>query len=146
VQHEYWTDSAGAGKWRGGLGVVTKIEYGGEDTKVITFGEGDVEPPLGSLGGKPGALNKIELHYPDGEVYLATTKDIIENVPTGTVYTQYAGGGGGCTDPKERPAADVLRDVRNRKVSMEAARRDYGVVIDESNWTVKEEDTRALRG
>jgi N-methylhydantoinase B len=146
VQHEYWPDSAGAGKWRGGLGVVTKIEYGGEDTKVITFGEGDVEPPLGSLGGMPGALNKIELRYPDGEVYRATTKDIIENVPAGTIYTQYAGGGAGCSDPKDRPAADVLRDVRNGKVSMEAARRDYGVVIDESNWTVKEEDTRALRG
>ena len=28
VRHEYWPDSAGVGKWRGGLGVVTEMELG----------------------------------------------------------------------------------------------------------------------
>jgi N-methylhydantoinase B len=39
------------------------------------------------------------------------------------------GGGGGFGDPLERPAEQVLEDVRNEYVSVEAAGRDYGVAI-----------------
>ena len=46
-------------------------------------------------------------------------------------------GAGGYGDPTERDPALVLRDVRDGKVSLEAARRDYGVVIDPETWTVK---------
>jgi len=95
LQHEYLVDSAGPGQWRGGLGVVTKFKLGGERLKLVTFGEGDVEPPLGAQGGRPGTLNKIELTYPDGEAYRTTTKDLVEDVPAGTIYYQEAGGGGG---------------------------------------------------
>ncbi len=146
LRHEYWTDSAGAGTWRGGLGVVTELVYGGEGVKFVTFGEGDIEPPLGVNGGKPGALNKIELRYPDGTVYAANTKDLVENVPAGTVYHQEAGGGGGCGDPRKRPADRVLQDVREGKVSIDAARDDYGVAIDPESLAVDEEKTKALRG
>jgi N-methylhydantoinase B len=145
-RHELWTDSAGAGRWRGGLGVITEIEYGGEGTKCVTFGEGDVEPPQGVLGGKPGALNKIDLTYPDGRKVRANTKDLIENVPAGTIYYQEAGGGGGCGNPFERPVARVLADVRNGKVSPESALRDYGVAIDPSTLALDETETAALRG
>ena len=39
-------------------------------------------------------------------------------------------GGGGWGDPYEREPERVLRDVRDGVVSVEAARREYGVVID----------------
>ncbi len=132
--HEYWCDSAGAGKWRGGLGVETKFIIGSDNTKVVTFGDGDVEPAFGSHGGKPGTLNKIELTYPDGTVYKATTKDLIENVPKGTIYFQQAGGGGGYGNPLERPVEKVIKDVRNGIVSIEKAKEDYGVVINPDNF------------
>jgi len=67
LKHEYWLDSSGAGQWRGGLGVETRFKIGGENTKVVTFGDGDVEPAFGLFAGKNAALNKIELHYPDGK-------------------------------------------------------------------------------
>src|SRR5262249_19501347 len=38
-------------------------------------------------------------------------------------------GGGGFGNPLERPAEQVLRDVTSGYVSVEAARRGYGVVI-----------------
>ena len=38
-------------------------------------------------------------------------------------------GGGGWGDPLDRPYADVLRDLRWRKVSAEGAAADYGVVV-----------------
>ena len=145
IRHEYWSDSGGAGKWRGGLGVITELQFGGVGNKFVTFGEGDVEPPLGHGGGKCGALNKIELRYSNGQTYLATTKDLKHDVPAGTVYYQEAGGGGGCGDPLERPIEKVVADVKNEKVSIEAARRDYGVVIDPMTFAVDEKGTRKLR-
>ncbi len=145
LRHEYLTDSAGAGRWRGGLGVVTELKLGGRDNKLVTFGEGDVEPPLGAHGGKPGTLNKIELTYPDGTKYLTTTKDLLDDVPAGTIYYQEAGGGGGWGDPFERDAEAVLKDVRDGKVSVESAERDYGVVIDTERWEVDAAATARLR-
>jgi N-methylhydantoinase B len=127
--HEYWTDSAGAGKWRGGLGVETKFVIGSDNTKLVTFGDGDVEPAFGVHGGKPGTLNKIELTYPDGTVYRCTTKDLLDSVRKGTIYFQQAGGGGGYGNPMERPIEKVLKDVKNGVVSIEKAKEDYGVVV-----------------
>jgi N-methylhydantoinase B len=66
VKHELLTDSAGAGEWRGGLGVETIFEIGSEDTQLVTFGDGDFEPAFGLFGGKDAGLNFIRLHYPDG--------------------------------------------------------------------------------
>ena len=146
-QHEYWTDSAGPGRWRGGLGVITEFVIGSDKTKVVTFGDGDVEPARGSQGGGDGTLNKIELHYPDERgVYLATTKDLVQNVPPGTVYYQEAGGGGGMGDPKTRPAQKVAEEVKDGKISVEAAGRDYGVVVDPESFAVDEARTKELRG
>ena len=39
----------------------------------------------------------------------------------------------------------VLQDVRNELVSLEAARRDYGVVIDEKTLALDLEATKKLR-
>jgi N-methylhydantoinase B/oxoprolinase/acetone carboxylase alpha subunit len=39
----------------------------------------------------------------------------------------------------------VARDVKNGKVSLEAAREAYGVVLDETTLTVDEAATTALR-
>jgi N-methylhydantoinase B len=90
IKHEYWMDSAGPGRWRGGLGVETEFVIGGKDTKIVTFGDGDVEPAFGLFGGKKATLNKIELRYPDGKTYKATSKDLIENAPEGTILFQQA--------------------------------------------------------
>jgi N-methylhydantoinase B len=146
LEHEYWKDSAGPGQWRGGLGVVTVFRIGGENTKVVTFGEGDVEAPLGAQGGKPGTLNKIELRYPDGEVYRCTTKDLVENVPEGTIYYQEAGGGGGYGSAFRRSVEKVREEVRNEIISVGSAKEDYGVVIDPVTCEPDLKATRAIRG
>ena len=146
LKHEYLTDSAGAGKHRGGLGVETCYRVGGEETNMVVFGDGDVEPAFGLFGGRDGTLNRIELRYPDGSVYRATSKDMVTGVPNGTIYRQEAGGGGGYGDPKERPVEAVAAEVRNGIVSVEAAREIYGVALDPETSEVDEEETRTLRG
>ena len=145
LKHEYWPDSAGGGQWRGGLGVISKFVIGSEKTKVVTFGDGDVESPLGVHGGKPGTLNKIELIYPDGHVYRCRSKDLIDDVPAGTVYYQEAGGGGGYGNPYLRPTNLVAKEVRNGIISIQKAKLDYGVVVDPISFKVNDIETKRIR-
>ncbi len=145
LKHEFLTDSSGAGEHRGGLGVETRYRIGSDDTQLVTFGDGDEEPAFGLAGGTDGTLNKIELHYPDGGVYKTTSKDLVEEVPKGTLYIQEAGGGGGYGEPHQRPADKVLEEVRNEVVSVAAARDVYGVAIDADAWEVDEDETAKLR-
>ena len=131
-KHEYLPDSAGAGRWRGGLGVETEFEFRGDNAMGVAFGDGVEEEAraFGFFGGKPGSRNELTLTFPDGTRRTAKTKEIIRGIPRGTVCRQLAGGGGGYGDPKERSRELVLADVKNGLVSREAAARDYGVVID----------------
>ncbi|MCP4459504.1 MAG: hydantoinase B/oxoprolinase family protein, partial [Cytophagales bacterium] len=126
-KHEYLLNSGGVGKWRGGLGVETEIKMGGEDATMVVFGDGDVEQNYGLFGGKGSVLNSITLTYPDGTKKVPLSKDIVENIPSGTIYRQIAGGGGGYGNPKGRDKEMVERDVRNEVVDKKQALEDYGV-------------------
>ena len=147
IKHEYLTDSAGAGRWRGGLGVETEFVIYGEDVTGIAFGDGIEKgaEAFGIFGGKDGILNRIELRYPDGTIKVAKSKEIIRDIPTGTVFNEKAGGGGGYGDPFERSPQKVLEDVRNEMVSIDKAREDYGVVIDPTTLSIDEKATEELR-
>ena len=67
---------------------------------------------------------------------------MVEPKPGDTV-TLMSAGGGGYGDPFERPTDAVLRDVRAGFVSIDEAREDYGVVID--NGGLDKEATAELR-
>jgi N-methylhydantoinase B len=127
VKHEYLPDSAGAGQWRGGLGVETIFRIGSDDTQLVTFGDGDFEPAFGLFGGGNGTLNFIRLTYPDGREVTPKNKDLVTGVPKGTLYHQQAGGGGGYGDPRQRDRALLREEVRNGVVSLQAARELYGL-------------------
>ena len=127
LKHEYVTDSAGAGEWRGGLGVETDFMIGSEETQVVIFGDGDFEPAFGLFGGQDSILNTIELTYPDGKKVVPKNKDLILGVPKGTHYHQIAGGGGGYGNPQKRDRAKLKAEVRNKVISPQAAEKIYGV-------------------
>ena len=126
IRHELLADSAGAGQWRGGLGVETLFEIGADDTQLVTFGDGDFEPVFGLFGGAPGTLNFIRLTYPDGRTVVPKNKELISGVPKGTIYHQQAGGGGGYGDPRKRDRAVLAEEIRNGIISPEKARSEYG--------------------
>jgi N-methylhydantoinase B len=63
----------------------------------------------------------------------------------GQMFGHETAGGGGWGDPFERDPALVLEDVRNGFVSIEAARDDYGVVLDATARHVAAEATLCLR-
>jgi len=142
---EYLADSAGAGQWRGGLGVETIFAFEDGGVQASVFGDGGTPETaaFGILGGGRGCPNEVEFRYPDGTVYRPHLKDLVSGIPAGTVYRQVAGGGGGYGDPRLRPAERVLEEARNGVISLESARDDYGVVIDPETWTVVEASGRA---
>lgn len=147
-RHEYATDSAGAGQWRGGLGVETEFRIDGEDVTAVAFGDGIEEGAraFGLFGGGFGSINRAELRSPDGSVRVAKSKQILRDIPTGTVLNQQAGGGGGYGNPFDRPAELVAEEVRNEIISIAGAARDYGVVVDPDTFDVDEHQTENLRG
>lgn len=147
AKHEYLTDSAGPGRWRGGLGVETEFRIDGEDVTAVAFGDGIEEGAraFGLFGGGRGSINRAVLRQPDGAERVAKSKQILRDIPPATVLNQVAGGGGGYGDPFERPAAQVAEEVRNEIISIEAAARDYGVAIDPATLALDEERTAALR-
>ncbi|MCB0480044.1 MAG: hydantoinase B/oxoprolinase family protein [Flavobacteriales bacterium] len=127
LKHEYLQNSGGVGKWRGGLGVETMIKMGGDNATMVVFGDGDVEPNYGLFGGKGSVLNSITLTYPDGKTHVPMSKDIVENIPSGTIYHQIAGGGGGYGNPKERDREAVEQDLKNEIIDKEQAVNEYGL-------------------
>ncbi len=138
IRHELLADSAGAGQWRGGLGVETVFRIGSDDTQLVTFGDGDFEGAFGLAGGKDAGLNAIRLALPDGRTVVPRNKDLVSGVPRGTVYRQIASGGGGWGDPRLRDRATLADEVRNGVISRESAMRDYGMrpeELPEAPWT-----------
>jgi N-methylhydantoinase B len=148
-RYEYTTDSAGAGRWRGGLGTTTVRRMDAERLVGFTLGD-DVEaegaaPAPGLFGGEPAGLNELRIEYPDGRVRLWGSKEMIDDLPPGTRIVSVNGGGAGYGDPMDRSAELVLQEVRDGLLSVEKARRSYGVAVDEATWTVDEPATAALR-
>lgn len=148
LKHEYASDSAGAGRWRGGLGVETVIRFDGENSKGVVFGDGIDEQSraFGLFGGKQGSINELEFQFPNGNIHRPQSKEIIPDLPTGTVLRQVAGGGGGYGDPCLRPEGLIAREVRNGILSVDRAKRDYGVVVDPVTCELDSAETGRLRG
>jgi len=128
LRHEYLPDSAGAGRWRGGLGVVTEFVVEGDDVTGVTFGDGVEEEAraFGLFGGRSGGANRLELATPDGRTLVPRAKDVVA-IPRGTIFRQWAGGGGGYGEPRERLREVVAAEVRDGLVSRRAAEEVYGV-------------------
>ncbi len=145
---EFKPDSAGAGEWRGGLGVELDIEFLNDDNLISAFGDG-IDPgseAKGLLGGAAGMNNRGELIYPDGQVHVCASKEVVTGIPKGSRWHQIAGGGGGYGDPRARPVERVAEEVRYGYVSPEVARKHYGVVVDPKTFAVDHEATARLRG
>ncbi|MBX6740767.1 MAG: hydantoinase B/oxoprolinase family protein [Acetobacteraceae bacterium] len=119
--------SGGAGRQRGGLGQVMEIGSR-EDAPFGIFArfERVQHPPRGREGGRPGAPGRLSLR--SGPVLRAKGFQV---VPKGDRLLVEMPGGGGFGDPFARDPALVARDVRYGYLSIEEARRDYGVVIAE---------------
>lgn len=149
IIHRYglMTDSGGAGKFRGGSGTVWEVEPIDHEMTVITFGEGRRFPALGAAGAKSEMIDaKVgRLVVTSGNESKLYRENVVVTIKPGQRAANHNPGGGGYGDPLERPAELVAEDVKNRIVSIEGARAEYGVVIDPATLRVDSNATSALR-
>jgi N-methylhydantoinase B len=123
-------DSGGAGKFRGGLGVAQEVRLRSSGS-VQSAMERTICAPWGLHGGKNAMPNCFSVLRKDGSAQRLPTGKTPGHIvlEAGDGFLVEVGGGGGFWNPLERDPQKVLADVRSGYVSVEAARRDYGVVI-----------------
>jgi N-methylhydantoinase B len=142
-------NSGGPGRYRGGNGLELAwtpwYTPGGQEHAMAPCWQ---FPPAGVFGGYPGSTSGFALasgagadrmladgHIPasldelDVPIQRLDGKQFGISVLPGDVFRLMSGGGGGYGDPLERPATDVVDDVRSGKIDRTAAREAYGVVV-----------------
>ncbi len=148
LSRDYATDTGGPGKWRGCPGSLYIKELL-SPSQLYTYVVGIRYPMPGIAGGKPGMPNRLRIRCGGPhEQEVETTAFYVEHQP-GERYEYRYGGGGGWGDPLDRDPQAVLDDVLDEYVSIEAARRDYGVVLrgslEELDLEVEARETEKLR-
>lgn len=139
----------GAGKFRGGAGVVKSQRFLNPGYMTHEADRHD-DVPWGIFGGKPGAGGKVEIrNVISGDVSLEPAKFSGRRTLEGDVVSYFSPCGGGYGDPLERDTHRVLDDVLDGFITVEHARDDYGVVLaevdDGYDWAVDPDGTRDLR-
>jgi N-methylhydantoinase B len=138
-------DSGGAGKNRGGLGAIYEIELLEKNADVFLFGERGRYAPAGVHGGGYGALNKFSYEQDDGyHKPPMASKMVGIKIKKGQHLHLETPGGGGYGNSNDRDPEAVMRDVGLGYVTLEGAKRDYGVILNE-NGTVDQTQTNKLR-
>ncbi len=122
------TDSGGAGKHRGGLGIDMRVRNLVEGRWNFEHTRREQCPPWGIWGGRPGTYGDFLLRLP-GENDFRSMAASHYPVPVESEVIVRTGGGGGWGDPLERDAAVVRADVIEELISRRAAEQEYGVVI-----------------
>jgi N-methylhydantoinase B len=138
-----WPDTAGPGRFRGGVSAVMEFQVFAPDTVVTARNRNrSVFSSWGVMGGRAGTTSRF-LRNPgtERELSLGNT-DILRCEPFDIVRVIGAGAGG-YGDPFTRDPELVAADVRCGFVSADQARAAYGVVI--SGEAVDEAATAALR-
>ena len=123
--------SAGPGFARGGFGLDYKLELRNGEARASFVMDHGRFGPQGALGGGDGAVNKVmilrgeERYVPQ---HLSKEQDI--SMAPGDMVWVRTPGGGGYGNPFKRPLQAVFKDVSLGRVSIEQARKFYGVIVE----------------
>jgi len=142
-RYELVPDSGGPGEWRGGMSVMRQLRFLGERATLQLRSDRRHNLPYGLMGGGNGQPSNNLLDQ-NGTWRQLPTK-FTRSLEKGQAIRHTTAGAGGYGDPLRRDPALVLDDVRNGKVTPEAARRDYGVMLLPAPWRVDASATAKLR-
>jgi N-methylhydantoinase B len=139
----------GAGKFRGGAGVVKSQRYLTAGSMTHEADRHD-DAPWGIFGGKPGHTGRLNISNAEtGRDEDQYAKFSGLQAQKGDVVSYYSPVGGGYGDPLERDPQKVLDDVLDGFISPENAREDYGVILqgadDGYDWKLDMGATEGLR-
>ena len=143
TRYELVENSEGPGKHRGGLGLRRDYLFPDHKASFTILADRERWGPHGLFGGLPGERAHYILN-PDSDAVELGSKVTVQ-LNENDVVSYRTCGGGGYGPPEERDPANVLRDVKDGRVSVERAREEYRVAIDTQTWTVDSETTANLR-
>jgi N-methylhydantoinase B len=136
-RYEFHAEPGGAGRWRGGNGVVREFEILSDDGWVTATLGRHRYPPWGLAGGRDGTTNRIEILSGEGDVLDRRGKTARHPLANGQVLRLVTGTGGGYGSPRDRPLASVAADVADGYITAAEAREAYGVVVDDRTLEVR---------
>jgi N-methylhydantoinase B len=145
VRYEINRDTGGAGRWRGGCGVVREMEILCDEATVALRIEGDANPPWGVAGGRCAGSGRAVVNPGTPRERVLPPLSDGHIVRRGDVVRIETGGGGGSGHPYDREPERVLADVLGGFVSRKSAERDYGVVLERDARAIDREATRERR-
>lgn len=127
--YEFLSDTGGAGRTRGGLGVRRDIKFLDKSGTLETqFDKFKVEP-FGLEGGKPGAVGKLFLNPDSNDPKSLRSKTNNQRLQRNDIFSMFTQGGGGYGPACERDKDAVKRDIIEGKLTAERAKADYGVEV-----------------
>lgn len=130
-------DGKGAGKHRGGSGVVRKYRMLIDGNYFTgTFGRHKFLP-WGFGGGKEGSRNQFEFINQKGETIGPFGKYARFPLNENETVIMTTATGGGYGNPYERDAQKVVMDVKNGFITREQAKEDYGVILKQDEFEVE---------
>jgi N-methylhydantoinase B len=136
-------DSGGAGRFRGGLGYEKEIRML-RDAKFMSIADRSILSCWGVKGGKAGAPFSVVIEPgTSNQREVDALSDAVE-VRAGELIRIRTTGGGGWGDPLERPIEEVRRDLEWGKISLEGARKDYGVIATRGNESILIDEAGSL--
>lgn len=143
-RYELCDNAAGPGQWRGGYGSIRDVRFVGGGGFSME-GDGNTFAPLGLFGGHEGSTGETVMN-PDtpSEAHLPPLSPY-RKVHAGAVLRTVSPCGGGYSDPLQRDPALVLADIFDDFATVESARIDYGVIVDEGLSQIDDAATKHLR-
>ncbi|WP_010161947.1 hydantoinase B/oxoprolinase family protein [Sphingomonas sp. PAMC 26617] len=120
------TDSGGAGRHRGGLGIARQLRALEDQTVFSARSDSYIHGAAGIDGGSDGSLSAV-IHNAGRSSAMALPSKVADFVlGAGESIRIETPGGGGFGAPADRPVALIAIDLRDGTVSRAAAERDYG--------------------
>lgn len=146
VRFELVPDSGGPGRHRGGLAYVREYRMLGEGQFSSRVGQ-MLSAPDGREGGRPGSAGATVVNPGTPREHVILSEDGTFRLYAGDVLRREMTGAGGYGNPLTRPVEQVVADVLDGYVTVDGARRDYGVVLDAdgADYRVDETETSRLR-
>lgn len=136
-------DSGGAGRFRGGCGIIREYEILAEDMLLAVRIDSVKNPPWGIHGGMGGGTGRVTVNPGKSDERQLPPLSDGNRLVKGDILRMETGGGGGYGHPFDRPVDTVLADVLGGFVSVSAAERLYGVAV--RGGKVDAASTEALR-
>lgn len=143
-EYAFLPDTAGAGKYRGALGIVREYRILAEEAVVQVRSDRHLHQPWGLFGGKPGAGARNVLN-PGTASEAELASKFVTRLKRGDVLRAEMAAAGGYGDPFDRDPQAVAGDVLQEKISRQAAREQYGVVMSGEPGKPDRKATSALR-